>query len=88
MLIEVLEVHEKAWMFGVITLADCWEGLMKAFVEMGAMEPRSLTLTIKILWTSSPISPEEVRWALDKDAAPGQDGVVAEMMMADCLFEV
>ena len=39
----------------------------------------------------SPFSPEEVHWALDKmkkDAAPGQAGVVAEMMMADCLFDV
>ena len=38
-----------------------------------------------------PISPEEVHWALNMvrvDAAPGQDGIGVEMMMADALFEV
>jgi hypothetical protein len=32
-----------------------------------------------------------VRWALDrvkKDASPGQDGVVVDMMMVDVLFDV
>ena len=39
----------------------------------------------------SPISAEEIRWALQKvkkDAAPGQDDIRAEMMMADCLLDV
>ena len=38
-----------------------------------------------------PITMEEVQWALRrvrKDAAPGQDEVGAEMMMADCLADV
>ena len=39
----------------------------------------------------SPISMEEVQWALQKvkkDAAPGQDDIGAEMMMTDCLLDV
>ena len=38
-----------------------------------------------------PISREEVQWALNevrKDAAPGLDGVVMNMMLTERLFEV
>ena len=42
-------------------------------------------------WLCEPISREEVLWALNevkKDAAPGLDGVVMDMMLTERLFEV
>ena len=66
-------------MSGVITLADSWEVLMRALVEVGGIGAKksdfdkqlSLDFSGRLC---SPISPEEVHWALDKvkkDAAPG-----------------
>ena len=63
-------------------------GVAHTAPESNCQGDESLDLSDRLCF---PISVEEVQWALqivEIDAAPGQDDIGVEMMMADCLLDV